>query len=133
MSINDYINFLYRGFIHCCQRKSSLHESFKIMWLFLDCWFTGHLEDFVDVCSENLVFGLKDIRPLPKVDDLQDFAIILCWNRSCTLWFCPNTRLTTVKEGSEALIRHWEWKIASGDLEVVEIDPLIVQDILNPE
>ena len=131
MTFLDYMTFLYRGFIHCYQRKGSLYESFKIMWLFLDCWLTGHLEEFVDVCADNLVFGLKHIRPLPKVDDLQDFAIILCWNRSCTLWFCPNTRLATVKVGSEALIHYWKWKIASGDLEVVEIDPLIVEDILS--
>lgn len=133
MSVTDYITFLCRGFIRCFQRKGSLLESFKIMRLFLDCWYTGRLEDFVEVCSDNLFFGLKEIRPLPKVDDLKDFAIILCWNRSCTLWFCPNTRLIIVKEGSEALIRHWEWKVANGDLEVVEIDPLIVEDILNSD
>ena len=133
MTVNDYIAFLYRGFIQCCQKKGSLFESFKIMWLFLECWLTDHIDHFIDGCSENLVFGLKHIRPLPKVDSLKDFAIILCWNRSCTLWFCPNTRLVLVKISSEALIRYWEWKIEAGDLEVVEIDPLIVEDILNPE
>lgn len=130
MTFKTWVGFFLSGF-KTCRSRAQILESFKIMPIIIGANLFDKKYGTYEICAEAIYETLKVMSPVPKHENLNLFALILCWNCACVFWYAPKTRLEITLRAQKKLTGFWRCELLKGDLKLTEAPEGVLKDLFK--